>query len=372
MGCLELRLQVFRKHFYKIVKQVEKMAITIVIPVYGIKEEYLRKCLDSVLGQTDPNWEAILVDDGSPDRCGEICEEYAEKDPRFVVYHQENQGVSVARNKGIDCARYEWVTFVDPDDWIEESAVENINAQLTKNNPDILAFGYAREFRNTTKPEFLLHKTGKVPADLLREMRLAPLYHLRIQKRVWPYTINAIWNKVYKVSFLNQYHIRFEVSAKKGQDRVFNLYALDKSDQVYYMDRLLYHYRNDNQDSIVNRYNPNTIKNSQAVLKLMFDWIEENHKPQIYTQMLYCWICTRLQEYMRLFYFHKSRNQSYRQVKQELDALLASEPYKTAFEKVDNAMLSRQEKIFLFFIRTRQYWVCRELISLREDVQKRK
>lgn len=346
------------------------MAITLVVPIYKIKEEYLRKCLDSILNQTDGNWEAILVDDGSPDNSGFICDEYAKRDSRFTVYHQENQGVSVARNKGIEHAKYEWITFIDPDDWIDERSVELINNQLVQNNPDILAFGYAREFQNLTKTEVLIHENCKVPESLILSMRLAPLYHLMINDHIYHYTVNAIWNKVYKVAYLNKYNIRFEVSARKGQDRVFNLYALDKTENIYYMDQLLYHYRNDNEDSIVNRYNPDTVKNSQAVLKLMFNWIKDNEKSQNYTDMLYCWTCTRLQEYMRLFYFNKKRNVPYKTVKQELNNLLASEPYAAAFKKVNNNILTYEERIFLFFIKTKQYWVCKELISLREFVKK--
>lgn len=346
------------------------MAITLVVPIYKIKEEYLRKCLDSILNQTDGNWEAILVDDGSPDNSGLICDEYAKRDSRFTVYHQENQGVSVARNKGIEHAKYEWITFVDPDDWINERSVELINNQLVQTDPDILAFGYAREFQNLTKPEFLIHENCKVTESLLQSMRLAPLYHLMINGHIYHYTVNAIWNKVYKVAYLNRYGIRFEASARKGQDRLFNLYALDKTENIYYMDQLLYHYRNDNENSIVNRYNPDTVKNSQAVLRLMSDWIKDNKKSQNYTDMLYCWTCTRLQEYMKLFYFNKKRNVPYKIVKQELNDLLASEPYVEAFKRVNSNILAYEERIFLFFIKTRQYWICKELISLRELVRK--
>lgn len=347
------------------------MSISFVVPVYKIKEEYLRKCLDSILSQTDGNWEAILVDDGSPDNSGQICDEYAAKDSRFSVYHQENQGVSVARNIGIDHAKYGWVTFVDPDDWIDEKTVELLNCQLIRNDSDILAFGYAREFIDRSKPEYLMHENKRIPGHLLKRMRLAPLYRLVRDGRVYPYTVNAIWNKVYKVSFLDKFGIRFEASARKGQDRVFNLYALDKTDNVYYLDKLLYHYRNDNEDSIVNRYNPNTVKNSQVVLKLMLDWIVENEKPQEYLDMLYCWTCTRVQEYMRLYFFHKQRKMPYHRVKEELNVLLRSEPYGTAFSKAKKSLFTWEERFFIFFVNIKQYWICKELIRAREFIRRR-
>lgn len=93
--------------------------LSIIVPVYKT-EKYLPKCIDSILAQTFTDFELILIDDGSPDRCGEICDEYAAKDDRIIVIHQKNQGVSAARNAGLDIARGEYIGFVDSDDQIEE------------------------------------------------------------------------------------------------------------------------------------------------------------------------------------------------------------------------------------------------------------
>ena len=89
--------------------------LSIIVPVYKV-EPYLPKCIDSILAQTFSDFELILIDDGSPDRCGEICDEYAARDDRVVVIHRENRGVSAARNAGLDAARGEYIGFVDSDD----------------------------------------------------------------------------------------------------------------------------------------------------------------------------------------------------------------------------------------------------------------
>lgn len=104
--------------------------ISVIVPVYGV-EPYLRKCLDSLVGQSYLNLEIILVDDGSPDRCGKICDEYAEKDSRIRVIHKENGGVSSARNAGLGIASGEWIGWVDSDDWVELDMFEYLlgNAQ---------------------------------------------------------------------------------------------------------------------------------------------------------------------------------------------------------------------------------------------------
>lgn len=115
--------------------------LSIIVPVYNV-EEYLARCIDSVLTQTFTNFELILVDDGSPDRCGEICDEYARKDSRVIVIHKENGGVSSARNRGLDIARGEYITFVDSDDLIGTSTTYEENIAILKHDSQIDVLQY--------------------------------------------------------------------------------------------------------------------------------------------------------------------------------------------------------------------------------------
>ena len=105
--------------------------ISIIVPVYKV-EQYLPKCIDSILSQTYQNWELLLIDDGSPDNSGNICDEYAQKDSRIRVYHKENGGVSSARNLGIDNAGGEWITFIDSDDYIQSGFLEGLYAPIAQ------------------------------------------------------------------------------------------------------------------------------------------------------------------------------------------------------------------------------------------------
>ena len=114
--------------------------ISIIVPVYKV-EKYLRRCIDSIAAQTFTDWECILVDDGSPDDSGTICDEYAENDKRFRVFHQENAGVSAARNKGLDEAKGEWICFVDSDDWIEKEMLEKMYNLAVKNKAEVVVCG---------------------------------------------------------------------------------------------------------------------------------------------------------------------------------------------------------------------------------------
>lgn len=130
--------------------------ISIIIPMYNV-EKYLRRCLDSVKNQTFTDWTAVCVDDGSPDRSGEIAEEYAATDKRFIVVHKENGGLSDARNAGMPHARGEYIMYLDSDDFIHPQTMEIAYNAITKNKSDVASFTYDRFYR----PQLMvMHKLG--------------------------------------------------------------------------------------------------------------------------------------------------------------------------------------------------------------------
>lgn len=112
------------------------LLFSIIIPIYNV-EPYLKRCVDSVLAQTYTNYEIILVDDGSPDNCGQICDEYASQYDNITVVHQENKGLSAARNVGMDLAQGEYIIFIDSDDWVEPHMCESLE-NVIDSNPEII------------------------------------------------------------------------------------------------------------------------------------------------------------------------------------------------------------------------------------------
>lgn len=125
--------------------------ISVIVPVYNV-EKYIDKCINSIINQTYKNLEIILVDDGSPDNCGNICDEYSKKDNRIIVIHKENGGVSSARNIGIKNAKGKWITFVDSDDWIENDYVEKLSKIGIQNKAEVVLCGYNRIYNNDKQP----------------------------------------------------------------------------------------------------------------------------------------------------------------------------------------------------------------------------
>ena len=170
--------------------------ISVIVPVYKT-EKYLRQCLNSICGQTYRNLEIICVDDESPDRCGEILEEYARRDPRIKVIHRKNGGLSAARNSGLAAATGEWVAGVDSDDWLEADIYEKAVDKLT-DGVDILVFGTRLVYETGEEDEgferyFCLPEEGMLGLEDVRRTR-----------------INAcFWNKLWRRSFIEENGVAF-------------------------------------------------------------------------------------------------------------------------------------------------------------------
>ena len=142
------------------------MMFSIIVPVYKV-EQYLEKCVTSILKQEYKDFELILVDDGSPDNCGIMCDEFAQKDDRIIVIHQKNAGVSEARNAGLAIPRGKYICFVDSDDWILESTTIKLADIINKNNPDIIVFGYSNTYEN--KEEQVIYDADGLSLENIKE-----------------------------------------------------------------------------------------------------------------------------------------------------------------------------------------------------------
>jgi len=160
--------------------------ISVIVPVYKV-EPYLRRCLDSILAQTYKNLEIILVDDGSPDNCGAICDEYAAKDDRIVVIHKENGGVSSARNVGLRTASGEWIGWVDSDDWIELDMFEYLLRQAQNTQADISICGRIEEYK------YYQRECGFEQDELLNTEEA--LHLLLLDRTVQNYLWDKLWNR---------------------------------------------------------------------------------------------------------------------------------------------------------------------------------
>ena len=204
--------------------------ISIIVPVYKV-EPYLDKCVSSIVNQTYKNLEIILVDDGSPDNCPAICDEWAKKDSRIRVIHKPNGGLSDARNAGMAVASGEFIGFVDSDDLIDKGFTEQLYNALKETGADISACDF-REFHNDTEVSALVNKTAQVEVSTCEEAIEDILHNRRFRV--------VVWNKLYTRKILSG------ESFEKGrthEDEFFTYRLYDKASILAYIDTPLYSYR---------------------------------------------------------------------------------------------------------------------------------
>lgn len=201
--------------------------ISIIVPVYGV-EPYLDRCIQSIVNQTYSNLEIILVDDGSPDRCPEICDEWSKKDSRIKVIHKQNGGLSDARNAGVKAATGEYVAFVDSDDWIEIKFIEYLNRVIVKYDCDFSGCKY-RKCENFCEYN---HTEEELQAEIYDTISGL---HALIDERVR----QVVWNKLYKRSLIES--INFE-KGKCHEDEFWSYQVFANSKKYVEIDYVGYNY----------------------------------------------------------------------------------------------------------------------------------
>ena len=209
------------------------MKISVIIPVFNV-EPYIRKCLDSVLNQTYNNLEVIVINDGSTDNSGKICDEYAEGDRRVRVFHKENAGVSAARNAGIEAASGDYLAFADSDDYLELDMYEKLYAACKENNADMAVCNYNLVYDNRSIAKYskMRNETANVHADV---------YGYFCKYCACPKPNNYIWTRLYKTEIIKKSGVRFE-NYKLGDDTLFNFKLLPHIRKAAFISDGLYNY----------------------------------------------------------------------------------------------------------------------------------
>lgn len=248
------------------------MMISVIVPVYNCAE-YLEKCADSILNQTASELELILVDDGSADGSGTLCDAIGAKDPRVRVIHQANAGVSAARNTGLDAAKGDWIGFVDADDYIAPDAYA-------------VALDAAEDCEIVMWDTVTLWDGGRTAPDtipLLPEDRV-------LERQDWRPALlaqmaGAVYRCLYRRALLSG--VRFPVGIKLSEDRLFNLHAMGKAQKLCYLKRGTY-YRYMRPGSAVNRYHGDKFEKNLQAMEIAEDILKKYWDERylgVYTKM---------------------------------------------------------------------------------------
>lgn len=207
--------------------------LSIIVPVYKA-EKYLRQCIDSILAQTFIDWECVLVDDGSPDKSGEICDDYSQVDARINVLHKANGGVSSARNAGLDSVKGDWLTFVDADDCLYTKALEILVGQVERNNLDLIQCCFNREY--------LEGQVNPISTDVLS----AEQYADSVQY------LTCVWGTLFRRTIIENNSLHFDEAIKLGEDQIFLLNYMQYCSKTQRIGDVLYFYRNNGEGAVNN------------------------------------------------------------------------------------------------------------------------
>lgn len=216
---------------------------SLILPVYNV-EKYVKRCVNSLLRQEYTDYEIILVDDGSTDSSGSICDKLADKNNNIFAYHKENGGLSDARNYGMDRAKGNYILFIDSDDWVDEKLLISLHNHLNKSNVDILKFGFQKMQEGNYKNTFFSY--FNIGVYDRRQIEETILPYTIGPKRLFCYEQNAcksVWSHVYSLNFLRENNIRF-VSEREilNEDYLFNLHTLLYAKSLEVTHYILYYY----------------------------------------------------------------------------------------------------------------------------------
>lgn len=235
--------------------------ISIIVPVYNA-EQWLERCINSIVAQTYADWELLLVDDGSTDRSGDICDRYAASDPRIQVFHKPNGGVSSARNLGLDHAKGEWITFVDADDYIP---VQSLQYLVNNNNEDLIIGAY----EIIGQP-----KTIDIKLDI-DTVQLQDIDSL-VNEYIGTSLLSSPWCKLFKNYIITKYQIHFNEKIILGEDAIFVLEYLLKTNSIRIIHKSCYLYELGDENNFTKKYCSNSESNFNlyGIIRELHDKLE--------------------------------------------------------------------------------------------------
>ncbi len=225
------------------------MKFSVIVPVYKV-EKYIRQCIESVLNQTYKDFELILVDDGSPDNCPRICDEYALKDERVVVIHKENGGLVSARKVGAKTAQGEYVACLDGDDYFMINFLEEFSKIIECFSPDIIVGGYNYAYDNgEVKDRLMMEREGYYDKKGIEENFMSYL----IEDIKGKYFSPNIWGKVYKRNIYVNSQLKVDSRIKIGEDHCCTKVCIFNAESVYVSNERLYYYRQNDSSMTKNK-----------------------------------------------------------------------------------------------------------------------
>ena len=340
------------------------MKVSFVIPAYNV-EKYIEECVDSIINQTVQDWELIIVDDGSKDATLDICNKKAKTDTRISVVHQQNSGVSVARNNGIQLAQGDWICFVDADDVVHPCLLEIYNKYLVPTN-DVCFIGY-EDFEGEMLDKRVFESNDRDTLEFtVEDMELFQLatFNRDFKGKYDFYKVKLTMpGKFYRKRFLIENNIKFPIGVKTGEDAIFNLYVYRYASSGMYLKGPMYYHRIW-PSSVSQKYDKNCMEKFDFMHKCMEAYINSSNNPEKFEESFRERKAWSFGFGCLLNYCHRDNPNSYIDKKRAYFALYNQE-YKEVFEKLDLSQFRFQKRLLFWLIQKRMFGLVTVLCNLK-------
>ena len=326
--------------------------ISIIVTAFNV-EKYIFECLESIQNQTYKNYEVIVINDGSEDKSGKIINSYCSNHESFRYVYQENSGVSVARNHGIDLSNGDLIMFVDGDDQLSPDMLEKLISSLDE-SIDIVAcccvgFSPDGETENHFYESSFCAKTAEEKEKLYLQLMKTEYGQPKNQKVFTG--IGVPWGKLYRKSlFERNPSLRFNRNLRRMQDNVFNMYCFEAAGSILYVDSALYRYRIEHIQSYIKPYSP---ENYYSVLEERKHFFEINEK--IYSEELKSGVINEVKDYFLTSVKYYFLSEPYSLVSKKIDELLDKQIYKQL--KEPNISVETKFKMFMWLYQHKLLWI---------------
>lgn len=344
--------------------------ISIIVPVYNT-ENYLEKCLYSLVNQTYKNIEIIIIDDGSPDNSMNIIQKFVLADNRVKVISQKNQGLSGAKNTGMNNANGDYIMFIDSDDWIEIDTCEKAINASEKYNADVVFWSYIKEFSNSQKDNYLFDKTEIIWSEKNINQLSRRMVGLVGDELANPQSIDNLvtaWGKLYKKSVIGD--VRFTDTKIIGtEDALFNIEVFLGINSAVYIPDLLSHYRKDNESSLTHNYKKKLVSRWREMYSRIKFLLDRNDMSREYYDALKNRICFGL---IGLgINLAEDKKMSFKEKKKEIYNILSMKHYQIALKDLDFSYLPIQWKVFFKLAKNNNALLLLWLLEIMDHLRKK-
>lgn len=348
----------------------DKAMVSFIIPVYNV-ENFLSQCIESIVNQTIPSWELILVDNGSTDSSGAICDEYTKQDDRITVVHQENKGPASARNIGLKKAVGEWIAFIDSDDWIETDYIEKLSQYMNK-DCEIIFFAYDIVTEHGKK--VVLDKHAKVAEISQFEMRVLEKQSIDTgagnEHTVVGKYRGQVWSKLYRKQFLLDNDLYARENLMRSQDVMFNLEVYGKAKKGMFVPEVLYHYRK-LHNSLCHSFNERQTEFLTAFVEEMGKYLRETGKIEEYSQEYKLRAVIAMANCCFLNYCHPENKKSYFVRRQEYEKMCQKDVFADALANVQlPKKMNFSKKVIAWAVKSQSFLLLNVLSIAEKHVRR--